>query len=449
VGEVTRARAAADRAWNVNVVVIANAVVVVGLWLRHGGVGQLHQAGGLAVALGQLTALLGTYGVLIQLLLMSRIGWLERWVGFDRLALWHRWGGFGTVSLLGAHAVFTAVGYAQQSRQSLMTQTLDFVRHYPDVLMAIVGLALLVVIAVSSIRIARQRVARETWHALHLYAYAAVALSFAHQLSVGSDFADDRVARWWWSGLFVAVVAVILVWRVGRPVVFNFHHRLRVHAVRREAKGVVSVYISGRRLHEIEALAGQFFLWRFLTPSGWARAHPYSLSAPPGSDFLRITIKGLGDDSRRAQHLHAGVRVFAEGPYGTFTTDRRKRRKVALIAGGIGITPIRALVESLAADPGDVTLLYRVATDDDIAFGKELRRLAERRGVDLRVLVGTDVGDDETDQLGVPQLRALLPDIARRDVYLCGPPAMVDAVRRRLHRLRVPRAHVHFERFAY
>jgi ferredoxin-NADP reductase len=120
-----------------------------------------------------------------------------------------------------------------------------------------------------------------------------------------------------------------------------------------------------------------------------------------------------------------------------------------LIAGGIGITPIRALVETLAADPGDVALLYRVATDDDIAFGKELRRLAERRGVDLRVLVGTDVGDDETDQLGVPQLRALLPDIARCDVYLCGPPAMVDAVRRRLRRLRVPRAHIHFERFAY
>jgi predicted ferric reductase len=417
--------------------------------LRDDGLHQLSQRGGVAIGLGQVTALLGTYGVVIQLLLMSRIGWLERWVGFDRLAVWHRWGGFATVALLSAHVVFTTLGYAQQSQQSLPTQLMDFVRHYPDVLMAVAGFGLLVAIAVTSVRIARRRIARETWHALHLYAYAAVALSFAHQLAVGSDFVDDPLARWWWSALFVAVAAVILVWRVGRPIAFNLRHRLRVHAVRPEANGVVSVYIAGRRLHEIDARAGQFFLWRFLTATGWARAHPYSLSAPPGGDFLRITIKGLGDDSSRAQHLRAGVRVFAEGPYGTFTVDRRTRRKVALIAGGIGITPIRALVETLHADPGDVALLYRVATDADVAFRKELQRLAERRGVDLRVLVGSDIGDDHTDQLGVPQLRALLPDIARRDVYLCGPPAMVDSVRRRLRHLRVPRDQIHFERFAY
>jgi predicted ferric reductase len=446
---VVRIRAIVDRAWDVNVFVIANGLVLIGLWLRHGGLSALHEPGGPEIALGQITALIGTYGVLLQLLLMSRVGWLERWMGFDRLAQWHRWSGFATVSLLTAHVVFTTLGYAGQLRQSLATQVGDFIRHYPDVLMAIVGFALFVGVAVTSVRFARRRIARETWHAMHLYAYVAIALSFAHQLAVGSDFTDDPVARWWWSALFLLAAAILLAWRVGRPVVFNARHRLTVHAVRREADGVVSVYMAGRHLQDVQAQAGQFFLWRFLTRDGWARANPYSLSAAPGGKFLRITIKGLGDDSSRAQHLQPGTRVFAEGPYGTFTVDRRTRRKVALIAGGIGITPIRALLEHLPADPGDLALLYRVATKQDVAFAKELQALAERRGVDVQLLVGTEVGDDRTDKLGVPALRALVPDIAHRDVYVCGPPAMVDAVRRRLLKLRVPRAQIHFERFAY
>jgi predicted ferric reductase len=439
---------AADHAWDVMVVVVANAAIVLGLWLRHGGMHTLDKPGGALIAAGQLTGLLGTYAVLVQLLLMSRIGWLERHVGFDRLAVWHRWNGFAAVSLLASHAVFITLGYATEGRQSIPAQLGDFIRHYPDVLMSIVGLALFVAVAVSSVRAARRRLSREGWYALHLYAYLAVALAFAHQLSVGTDFSTDRLARVWWITLYVAVFGAILAWRVARPMLFNARHRLRVREVRPESAGVVSVYIGGRDLDRIGAKAGQFFLWRFLTGTGWARAHPFSLSAAPNPRFLRITIKELGDDTRRMQRLRPGTRVFAEGPYGTFTAERRTRRNVALIAGGIGVTPLRALVESLDADTGDVTLLYRVVSDHDLAFRDELTRLA-RRGLQVHELVGPEIGDDHTDRLGVPALRALIPDIARRDVYVCGPPAMLDALRRRLRVLGVPRHHVHFERFDY
>jgi ferredoxin-NADP reductase len=122
---------------------------------------------------------------------------------------------------------------------------------------------------------------------------------------------------------------------------------------------------------------------------------------------------------------------------------------VALIAGGIGITPLRALLETLPGGPGDITLLYRAATEGDIAFRRELDTLVERRGIRLHVLVGTNIGDDRTDQLGVPALRGLVSDIAQRDVYVCGPPAMIEAVGRRLQALGVPSKHVHSERFDY
>jgi ferredoxin-NADP reductase len=149
------------------------------------------------------------------------------------------------------------------------------------------------------------------------------------------------------------------------------------------------------------------------------------------------------------QQVRPGVRVFAEGPYGTFTAERRTKRGVALIAGGIGITPLRALVEQLPGSPGDVRLLYRSASSGDIAFRNELDALVQEGRLEVRHLVGPEIGDDQTDRLGVPELRRHLPDLAERDVFVCGPPQMVDALRRRLALIGVPAAQIHFERFEY
>ncbi|MEA2828267.1 MAG: hypothetical protein QOG43_2706 [Actinomycetota bacterium] len=439
----------APPARDVLAVVVANAAIIVGLWFRHGGLGASHGAGGALTGVGQLSGLLGAYAVLLQLLLMARIPLLERHLGFDGLARWHRWNGFAAVVLIAIHAVTITLGYAAAGRLTVLGQLGDFIRHYPDVLMGIVATVLLLAIGVTSVRAARARLKRETWYFIHLYGYLAIALGFAHQLAVGSDFTSDPLARVWWVGMFVAVGGSILVWRVAWPVWFNARHRLRVADVVDEAPGVFSVYVTGRDLEGVRAQAGQFFLWRFLTRDRWWQAHPFSLSAAPDGEALRITVKDLGDYTHTLRELRPGGRVFAEGPYGTFTAGRRTRRRVVLIAGGIGITPLRALLETLPGDRGDITLLYRVQRPQDFVFRGELERLASDRGIVIHPIAGTDVGDDETDRLGVPALRRLVPDVAERDVYLCGPPGLVDVLHRRLRRLGVPRRQIHSERFAY
>jgi len=422
--------------------------VTVGLWLRHGGITEATGPGGRDTALGQITALLGTYAVLVQLLLMSRIAWLERAIGLDRLAVWHRWTGFATVWLLLAHVVFTTIGYADGEHVSLWAQSRDFISHYPDVLMAWIGFLMFLAVGVTSVRLARRKLKRQTWYFVHLYAYLAVALTFAHQLAVGTDFSTDRAARVWWIGLYLLVIGAVLWWRVIEPLRLNLSHDLRVHSVRREAPGVVSIVIAGKNLDRIGAEPGQFFLWRFITPTGWWQAHPFSLSAAPVRNHMRITIKDLGDYTKRLQHIRPGVRVFAEGPYGTFTAERRTRPRVLLIAGGIGITPLRALLDTFGPND-DVTLLYRVATPADAIFGEELRKFANTPNKRVHVIPGTEIGDDDTDLLSVPRLRSGVPDIARRDCFVCGPPAFIDAVSRRLSKLGVPRHHVHYERFQF
>src|SRR5262249_45074291 len=159
---------------------------------------------------------------------------------------------------------------------------------------------------------------------------------------------------------------------------------------------------------------------------------------------LRFTVKRLGDESAKMQHIRPGTRVFAEGPYGRFTPQLQTRRKVLLIAGGIGITPLRAMLDAMRGDPGDVVLLYRTVTPRDAVFAEELDALARRRGVTVHILPGEQIGTDQTDMLGIPALRRGVPDIAARDCFVCGPPAFIEVLRGRLRKLGVPRARIHF-----
>lgn len=436
----------ADHARLVALAIGVGALVTVGLWLRHGGVSDAAGPGAFATATGQITALVGTYAILVQILFMSRIAWLERAAGLDHLAQWHRWLGFVTVWLVTAHVAFTTVGYAAGDRLSLWAQTRDFVSHYPDVLMAWVGFVLFLGVAVASVRAARRKLQRETWYFIHLYAYLAVALAFAHQLATGSDFDNDRAARTWWVALYVLVFGAIVWWRVLAPVRLNLRHRLRVHSVKNEAPGVVSIIVAGRHVEHIGARPGQFFLWRFVTPDMWWKSHPFSISAAPIGDFIRITVKDLGDGSRRLQDIRPGTRVIAEGPYGTFTDRRRTHRGVLLLAGGIGITPLRALLDGYGpAD--DVVLIYRVARAEDAVFVEELKEFTGRPNVRIHIIPGTQIGDDTTDLLSVAALDRGVPDVRARDCYVCGPPPFITAMNRRLRKLGVPSAHIHSERF--
>jgi predicted ferric reductase len=312
--------------------------------------------------------------------------------------------------------------------------------------MAWVGFALFVAVAVTSVQVARRKLKRETWYWVHLYAYLAVALAFAHQLAVGTDFSNDRAARVWWVGLYVVTIGAILWWRVLEPVRLNRRHQLRVHSVKPEGPGVVSIQIRGRDLDRIDAHPGQFFLWRFITPKGWWQAHPFSLSATPKKNRLRITVKDLGDHTARLQRVRPGVRVFAEGPYGTFTSERRTSRRALLIAGGIGVTPLRAMLDTFGPKD-DVVFLYRVATAEDAVFADELRQFAAAPNIRVHVIAGTEIGDDQTDLLSIPMLQRGVPDIAKRDCFVCGPPALIDALKRRLARLGVPHHQIHYERF--
>jgi predicted ferric reductase len=402
---------------------LLNAIVVVALWGTH----DIHDTATLLTGLGRLCGLLGAYLALVQLLLMARIPGLD----LERLVRVHRWNGFACLTLLLGHAALIVAGYTIGDRVSLWAQIERLITGYPGVITAVAGLVALIAVTVTSAVIVRRRLRYETWYFVHLYAYLGVALAFSHQLATGSDFVGRPGARAYWYGLYAVTLGSLVVFRLLYPLARSAWHRLEVTRVVDEAPGVVSLEIGGRRLDRLRARPGQFFTWRFLTRRHWWEAHPFSLSAAPDGRRLRITVKGLGDYSTSLRDLTPGTRVIVEGPFGGFRTGGRR---VALIAGGVGITPIRALLEELR---GDVVVVYRASREEDVILRSELDQLAN-----VHYVVGRE-------PLSPERLLELVPDLAERDVFVCGPPAMTEALRDSLGRTGVPRRRVFVERFAF
>jgi ferredoxin-NADP reductase/DMSO/TMAO reductase YedYZ heme-binding membrane subunit len=397
-----------------------------------------------AALLAHVTGLLAGYVVVVLLALMSRAPVLERRVGPDVLARWHGVGGRLFVALALVHAGAAVSAWAT-SRDVDPVTALAEVLSLPDLVAATVGTILVVGIAGVSIAAARRRVSYEVWHGLHLLTYLAIGLSFLHELA-GPDLAGRPLLQVPWALAHAYAFALVLRYRVLGPLENVWRHRLRVAAIVPEADGVVSLVLRGRHLAEMGAEPGQFFRWRFLTAATWRTAHPFSLSAVPRDDVLRITVKALGDGSRLLHAVRPGTLVLPEGPSGAMTARRRTRPSVLLIAGGVGITPMRALFESLDVGDGRLTLLYRASRPADVVFRHELEDIARHRGAEIVWMVGPS--SDPALQLTGATLRHLVPDVAERDVYLCASPGLSAAVRTPLHDAGVPPPRLHQEAIA-
>ncbi|MDI3406304.1 ferredoxin reductase family protein [Streptomyces cavernicola] len=421
----------------------AGAALVTALWAA-----QAHYSARLDALFAtgaHLTGLLAAYGVLVMLFLMARVPAVEHGVGADRLARRHALGGRWVLTLCAAHTLLALCGYAAHTGDDLLSAAADLLG-YPALAAAALGTALLGAVGVSSARALRRRVPHETWRALHLLTYVGAGLAFAHQLA-GPDLAGSVLAGWLWS-LLHATVAVLLVWyRLVVPVRQALRHSLRVREVTVEGPDVVSVVMQGIGLDELRAEPGQFLRWRFLQRRLWHTALPFSLSAPVRDDRVRITVKAVGAHTRRVRRLRPGTRVLATGPFGALTAHRRSRRKVLLLAGGVGITPMRALFETLPCAPGDLTLLYRASSAEQLALRAELESIAAARGACLHFLLGPS--DASFDPLAPQALRNLVPELAAHDVYLCGPPGMARAATTALVRAGVPAERIHAENFTY
>lgn len=411
------------------------------IWWSGTPVAVAAQPATLATSAGELTGLLAGVLICAQILLVARVPWFERAVGLDRLVGWHRTLGTSVLLLTLTHVALIVLGGQLADQKSVWAEFWSVTVPQPDVLTALIGTVALILVGASSARLARRRLSYEVWYWLHTSTYVAVFLTFGHQINAGAHLDGHGVLQLAWSALYLATAAAVVVCRVLVPLRAVLRHQVRVFAVVGETPNVTSIWLRGRYLDELNVRAGQFFLFRFLAPGHLGTAHPYSVSALPADNLMRVTVGALGDHSERLRRIRPGALVLMEGPFGTFTTDRAAAPAALLVAGGAGIGPIRALAHQLADEGRDVVVLHRAPSAAELPLHEELLHHDRIRFVPV-------LGhrrDLPSDPISPQALAALVPDLRRREVFLCGSPGLTDAVTLSLRTLGVPRRHIHHE----
>jgi predicted ferric reductase len=403
----------------------------------------------LLVSAARVAGLAGGYLLFVQLLLVSRVAWLERSIGTGDLLRWHRRLGVALLAAVVAHVALILAGYAGTAHTGpLRLVGFMAVGSFPYVASAMVATAVLATIGIGAARQVRHRLPYELWHATHAAGYLVLFLTYGHQLALGADL-ERGYAHAYWQVLYAVVIAATLWGRVVEPVQLNLRHRCRVVAVVPENLRTISIYVSGRHLDRLPAASGQFMRWRLLTRSGWWQAHPFSLSAPPNRRWLRLTVTVSGRYTADLASVRPGTRVLIEGPYGALTPAAWSGRPPLLIAAGVGITTMRALLDEFGTE--DAVLLYRVRDRGDAVFRTELDELARRHGVRVHYLEGGRPRHGSWLPAGhhPRTLQWLVPDVEGREAYVCGPPPWMAAVRADLHAAGVPDHLIHSEEFAW
>jgi predicted ferric reductase len=430
-------------------VYFGNAGVLCWLWVADHNL-PAHRTSDLLARIAALAGLIGGYLAFVQVVLLARLPFVEWVAGLDRLTRWHRWNGHLCIAFVLVHVILQVQGYGMSRQRDWFGQFWDMIGRglIIDMVTATIGTGLLLLVAWSSFAIARRAVPYELWYAVHLAAYAGIALAWFHEIPTGNDLGPQITFVTWapdyWRALALLTLAAV-AYRVLAPFAFAARHRLRVTEVIPVGPGVTSLRIGGRKLEKLRPSPGQFFVWRFLTRGHWWTARPFSLSEAPDGRSFRITAKAVGGHTASIPRIPVGTRVIAEGPFGDFTERRRRRDKVLLVAGGIGITPVRALLERMN---GDVVAIYRVISASDVVFADELATLERDRGITVHYVIGDHATPEGADLLSPEHLHELVPDLEERDVYVCGPPAMTSVTNKRLRAAGVHRRHMHEERFA-
>lgn len=426
---------------------VLNFCVIIYFWYQTSGSHLFSGISTAFISIGRLAGLLLVFCVLLQFCLMGRFRWIEDVFGLDNTSKIHHWNGYALIAFLISHPVFLIAGYSMNAKVSLFAQFFDFLLNYHDVSKAVIGAFLLLVVIVLSVFIIRKRLKYEVWYFVHSFTYLAIALAWGHQLKVGVDF-SNKIFVYYWYALYVFVFGNLLLFRFLRPLYLFLRHRFQVSKITLEGENANSIYITGRDLDKLKTKPGQFLKLRFLSKKFWFESHPFSSSMIPGDKKMRVTIKNSGDFTSRIADVRLGTRVIVDGPFGNFTLERSKKKKLIFIAGGVGITPIRTLIEQALKEERKLILFYSSKNENNIILKNELDELSARYKFHIYYFVSEGSGKFEKGHVTFEKIEKIAKHVKEYDFYICGPVLMMEDLAKQLKKSGVAKNQIHYEKFS-
>ncbi len=206
------------------------------------------------------------------------------------------------------------------------------------------------------------------------------------------------------------------------------------------------------RPEKLDCSAGQYMIVT-IKSEGTELREPFTISSSPTErDFLELTKKLTGHPfSNALESLKVGDKVTIDAPFGEFTF-KGEYDKIGLLAGGIGITPLRCIIRYATDNQlkTDIILLYSSRFDDEIIFKNELEEM-QRLNKNLKVIYTitkpTEKWKGLTGRINKEMIQNVFPDYMERVFYICGPPRMVEAMVAILKELNLPDSQIKQEFF--
>jgi predicted ferric reductase len=382
-----------------------------------------------------LTALVGTATLAVTLVVGTRWPSIERlFGGLDRMYRAHRHLALAAITLVTAHALFLAAGRLLVPGPS--PWTLFTPRAGWRVFLGVVALAGLIggVVVTLFARLQHQTFIRVQRALAIVFVLASV-----HVFVVSGTKASSRPLTVY-LGALTAAALVSFVRRSLLPRLLVRRHRYRVERVDRLDDETVEATLVPLGV-PMEFRPGQFAFVSFADAPGGPEAHPFSMASPSHDSQLRFVIKALGDHTAALMDLEPGGVVAVEGPYGSFSHRDVDNPRQIWIAGGIAITSFLSMARSLNASGHEIDLYYCTEHAEQAHFLDELFEIADRdprfRVIPIRK---TDLGHVRAeDILGVSV------DLSQQDIFVSGPPAMIQSLDRQFRDIGIPQARIHFE----
>lgn len=396
-----------------------------------------------SVALG----FVGLTQIAVQFVLIARFRRVTRPYGIDIILRYHRQIAMVAVAAILLHPLIIVLD--NPSRAKLLN---PFGGNQASRAAWVSVVALLAIVGTSIFR-ERLKLNYEWWRFSHLV-LGVVAIVFAQlHVSLAGLYTNTAWKQAIWIGTAAAMVGLVIYLRLVKPA-WQRGYTWRVAEVRPERGDTHALVLEPVGHPGIRFAPGQF-AWIKLAHSPFTlEEHPFSFSSSAErSDRLEFGIKALGDFSGAVGEIPVGTRAFLDGPHGAFSIDRYAAVGYVFVAGGVGITPFMSFLRTMAdrGDPRPVLLIYAEKSWEDVAYRDELGELEEKLDLEtVYVLEDAPEGwEGETGFVTGDLLEECLPrEKFARFCFVCGPPAMMDAVHTALLEHGVPEAHIQMEKFA-
>jgi predicted ferric reductase len=285
----------------------------------------------------------------------------------------------------------------------------------------------------------------DIWKFTHKFLGMAFFFGALHALTIPSDVTTVKVLQYYiW--FLVAIGFAAITYRTILGYRFVPHLEYIIDEIRTVNSSIVEIVMHPKDEKKcMRYTPGQFIFVGFPDTSGLEEVHPFSLSSQPDNICISIGVKALGDYTKRLGELKPGMLAIVEGPFGRTSYKYYENKTQIWVAGGIGITPFLGMARSLKPEDNyKVDLYYSVRDRSEAAFLEELETIA-RTNPNFRIIPWIA---SEKSFLTAEAIIKESGGVLGKEIFLCGPPPMMKALRKQFGTWRVPVSHLHSEEFS-